>query len=230
MDKISGIKAISFDGDGTLWDFEKVMRHSLGHALKELEQADPTAASLLSIEKMIATRNRVVEELKGKVTNLEAIRLEAFKQTLKDIGRPNDALASHLNEVYLKHRFEDIELYDDVLPTLQTLKGKYALGLLSNGNTYPDRCGLEGMFDFVVFSQDYGIEKPDPELFRIAIEKAGCSRQQVLHVGDSLPHDVIGATNAGIKCVWLNRAGIAGTYGVQVAYEIPSLSGLLEIL
>jgi FMN phosphatase YigB (HAD superfamily) len=99
------------------------------------------------------------------------IRLESFRRVLADIGCPDDSLASYLNEVYLNHRFEDIELFSDVLPTLNILRSRYALGLLSNGNSYPERCGLQGMFQFVVFSQEYGIEKPDPSLFKIAVEK-----------------------------------------------------------
>jgi len=47
-------------------------------------------------------------------------------------------LAKYLNEIYLKHRFEDIELYDDVLPTLNALKKKYSLIIISNGNSYPE--------------------------------------------------------------------------------------------
>ena len=118
MNKITGIEAISFDADGTLWDFEKVMRHSLRHVLKELKKIDRNVAEMLDIEEMIKIRNRVADELKGKVTNLEDIRLAAFRKTLEDIGRPNDALASHLNQIYLEHRFEDIELFNDVLPAL----------------------------------------------------------------------------------------------------------------
>ncbi|MFX1363244.1 MAG: HAD family hydrolase, partial [Promethearchaeota archaeon] len=151
-DKITKIRAVSFDGDGTLWDFESVMRHSLHHVLRELGRIDFQTANMLTVERMIEVRNRVAARLKGKVTNLEEVRFEAFRQTLKEIGRPNDELAIHLNEIYLKHRFEDIELFDDVLPTLNALREKYSLGLLSNGNSYPEQCGLEGMFQFIVFS------------------------------------------------------------------------------
>lgn len=230
MNRIFGIKAISFDADGILWDFVKVMQHSLHHVLKELKKLDPDAADMLDVKKMIKIRNRVANQLKGKVTNLEEVRLEAFRQTLKDIGRPNDALASHLNQVYLEHRFEDIELFNDVLPTLEALRVKYILGMLSNGNSYPERCGLEGMFRFVVFSQDHGVEKPNPRLFQIAVEKAGCSKQQLLHVGDSLRDDVTGARNAGVKCVWLNRKRARNDLKLKIDYEISSLSELLEIL
>lgn len=230
MNKITGIKLVSFDGDGTLWDFQKVMRYSLSYVLDELKQSDPDVASMLSIDKMIEIRNRVAEESKGKITNLEDIRLEAFRQTLIDIGRPDYTLASHLNEVYLKHRFEDIELYEDVLPVLQKLKRKYTIGLLSNGNSYPERCGLEGIFQFVVFSQDHGVEKPDPEIYRIALKKAGCSKEELLHVGDSLENDVIGAKNAGIKSIWLNRNQDKTSPEIEAECEIQSLIELLDIL
>jgi|GEM_PF-5659764 hypothetical protein len=72
------IKAISFDGDMTLWDFEKVMRHSLGYALEELRKCLPGEASAnLTIDQMIEIRNEVAAQLKGKSTNLEEIRLSA---------------------------------------------------------------------------------------------------------------------------------------------------------
>jgi len=230
MEKIADIKAISFDADGTLWDFEEVMRHSLHYVLQELQKHDSKAAALLSIDKMIEIRSKAAEELKGKVTNLETVRLESFRKTLETIGKSNDTLAHHLNQIYLKHRYEDITLFNDVLPTLNKLQEKYTLGLLSNGNSYPERCGLEGMFQFIVFSQDHGVEKPDPKLFNIAVEKSGCTKSQLLHVGDSLETDIMGAMKSGIKCIWLNRRCAKNDLALRLNYEITSLSELPEIL
>ena len=230
MVKFNGIEAISFDGDQTLWDFKAVMHHSLEWVLRELETLNHTAASRLDVPKMITIRNRVAGELKGKVTNLEQVRLEAFKQTLGDVDCPDDALASHLNAVYLKHRFEDIRPYDDVLPALQELKKRFRLGLLSNGNSYPDRCGLEGLFDFIVFSQDCGYEKPDPEFYRFALETANCPADRLLHIGDSIENDVMGARDCGIASVWLNRDGSPGDglpFGIPV---IQTISELLQMV
>ncbi len=223
------IVAISFDGDGTLWDFEAVMRHSLHHALVELHRLAPHVSSSLSIETMIAIRNQVADELRGRVTSFEAIRLEAFRRTLEHVGDPNDALAAHLNEVYLKHRFEDIELFPDVLPTLDALRDRFTLGLLSNGNSYPERCGLGGRFRFVVFSQDHGFEKPDPRLLEVAVRRAGCAMHQLLHVGDSLRNDVAGARGAGVWSVWLNREGRPNDTGIAPDLEISSLLDLADI-
>ena len=85
--RLSEIKALSFYGDGTLWDFEKVMRHALRYALEELKHCVPEEKSVrLSIEKMIHIRNQVALELKGKEVNLERIRALAFQRTLETIG------------------------------------------------------------------------------------------------------------------------------------------------
>jgi len=227
---MESIKAISFDGDGTLWDFERVMRESLQHVLGELQRVDPEAAAMTSVNRMIEIRDSVGIEAKGVITDLEAIRLEAFRRTLQDIGKTDYALAHHLNEIYLKHRFEDIELFDDVLPVLKILQTRYAIGLLSNGNSYPERVGLSGVFSFVVFSQDHGIEKPDPGIFQIALQEAGCSKEQLLHVGDSLSNDIGGAISSGIMCVWLNRSNNANSVGITPDFEANSLWDLLRII
>ena len=227
MDKIT---TISFDADDTLWDFEGVMRHALGCALDELRRLVPSAPDSLSIETLIAIRDQVAEEQKDRGLTHEAIRLEAFKRTLQFIKSPDDDLAAHLNTLYLKHRFEDIQFFDDVLPALNALQGHYMMGILSNGNTYPERCGLAGYFQFVVLAQDYGIRKPDPRLFEIAIERAGCTKRQLLHVGDSCQNDIIGAKRTGVRSVWLNRQGTNNEAEHQPDFEISSLTELIGVL
>jgi putative hydrolase of the HAD superfamily len=198
--------------------------------MEELEHLDPQAAAALDTDRMIAIRNRVSEELKGKTANLEDIRFQAFRRTLEEINRPNEKLVHHLNNVYFQHRFDDTEPYDDVLPTLQKLKERYRLGLLSNGNSYPEHCGLDGVFQSVVFSQTHRVEKPDPAIFRITLRELGCSEAELLHVGDSLGNDVEGAHGAGIRCAWLNRNSIENDTTIKPDYEISSLTELLDIL
>ena len=225
------ISTISFDGDMTLWDFQKVMQHSLKHTLVELQKQVSTPRVLeLTIDKMIVIREQFAEEVKGKIWNLEEIRRQAFERTLEHVGCPDKDLAAHLNTIYRKHRFEDIELYPDVIPTFDALAPHFKLGLLSNGNTYPERCGLEGYFTFVVFSQDVQVEKPDPRIFEITAQRAGCELAQLLHVGDSLETDIAGARNAGVSSVWLNREDVTNNTWIQPDYEVTSLTEILAIV
>lgn len=225
------VSVISFDGDMTLWDFLKVMRHSLKQSLTELQKQVPTQRALeLTIDEMIWIREQYAEEVKGKIWNLLDIRQGAFERTLEYVGYPNKKLAADLNAIYRKHRFEDIELYPDVIQTFNVLQQHYKLGLLSNGNTYPERCGLEDYFEFVIFSQDVQVEKPDPKIFEITAQQAGCEFSQLMHVGDSLESDVIGAKKVGAHAVWLNRDGVQNTTNIQPDYEISSLSEIPAIL
>jgi len=225
------ISVVSFDGDMTLWNFLKVMRHSLKHTLTALQRQVPIPRALeLTVDEMIAIRNQFAEEVKGKIWNLEKIRQGAFERTLEHVGHPDKDLAAHLNAIYLKHRFEDIELYPDVIPTFDVLAPHFKLGLLSNGNTYPERCGLEDRFAFVIFSQDVQVEKPDPRIFEITAQQAGCELAQLLHVGDSLENDVAGAQNVGAKAVWLNRDGVPNNTKTQPDYEVASLTEIPAIL
>lgn len=225
------ISVVSFDGDMTLWDFLKVMRYSLKHTLAELRKQVPTPRVLeLTIDEMIAIRNQFADEVKGETWNLEEIRLGAFERTLEHVGCPDKELAVHLNAIYRKHRFEDIELYPDVIATFDVLAPHFKLGLLSNGNTYPKHCGLEGYFAFVIFSQDVRVEKPDRRIFEITAQRAGCELAQMLHVGDSLITDIAGARNAGVNSVWLNREGVPNDSETQPDYEVASLTEIPAIL
>ena len=231
MDEGSQIKAVSFDGDMTLWDLLEVMRHSLSIVLRELRRRVPGQLTAdLTVDRMIEIRNTVAAELKGKVLNLEEIRFHAFRRTLESVDCADDALAAELNALYLRHRFEDIELYADVIPALNALRSDFCIGLVSNGNSYPERCGLPDYFNFVVFSQDLGVEKPDAGIFLAACKQADCTPGELIHVGDSLEADVAGANGVGAVSVWLNRDGQGNDSGIVPDHELRSLSELPDIV
>jgi putative hydrolase of the HAD superfamily len=214
----------------TLWDFDSVMRRSLAHILTELKAKFPGRRTTdLSIYSLIKIRDTVAKEFK-KATH-EQIRLEAFVRTVRHIsGSSDQEYAEYLNARYLKHRFEDIELYPDVVPVLDDLAGRYAVGLVSNGNSYPERCGLPNRFQFLVFSHDVGAEKPDSAIFRAACEKAGCAPFQLMHVGDSLDSDVRGANGVGAVSVWLNRDHRPKRSAIIPDFEIHSLTELCLLI
>lgn len=228
--KLSGIKAISFDVDGTLLDFETVMRSSLSRAIQELESYHPQEAANLSVEGLVATRDRVFSEMRNQTLNLKAIRRESFNQAMQSVRIHDEELVSHVTQVYIDHRFNNLHIFDDVLPTLQALSERYTVGLLSNGNSRPEALGMQNLLQFSIFAEDHGVEKPDPAIFLILLEQTGCSSEEVLHVGDSIQDDVVGAANAGIKSIWLNRNGSEKTTHEATSYEISSLTQLLDIL
>ena len=231
MTRLSGIRAISFDVDGTLWDFDGTTQRSLESTLLELRRIDQQAATSLNVKVLVELRDRAHDEVRGVVTDLNEVRRESFKRALKETGRPDDALGSHLFDVYKRHQTAGKVPFVDVRPALEQLAQRYALGLVSNGNSYARDFGLEDLIGFEVFGQDHGgIEKPDPRMFQIALGEAGCAAAELVHVGDSLETDVEGARSAGARGVWLNRNGAAADRGVTPEYEISTLRELLDIL
>ena len=121
-----------------------------------------------------------------------------------------------------------LALYPDVEPTLSRLKADgFSMGLISNAPADTQRAveslGLPKYLDTVVISGVVGYTKPHPEIFRIALRAAGVSSQESIHVGDVYEADVVGARNAGIEGVLIDRDGS------HEGLDCPRLKSLSEI-
>ena len=91
-------------------------------------------------------------------------------------------------------------------------RSRVTLVVVSNANgtlrAHMDRIGLSTLLDIVIDSQDEGVEKPDPRLFQIALERAGARPESTIHVGDLYQVDVVGARSAGMRAVLLDETGL----------------------
>jgi HAD superfamily hydrolase (TIGR01549 family) len=106
-----------------------------------------------------------------------------------------------------------LELYPDVKPALEALGRKgCSLGLISNAPADTDRVveplGLDRYMSTIVFSGAVGYTKPHPQIFRIAMKKAGAKPEESMHVGDIYEADVVGARNAGMRGVLIDRLSL----------------------
>ena len=228
---MSSIKTITFDGDGTLWDFRSAMQSALDLTLRQLrlivanEETDQ-----LTVQKMIEIRDSVAGELGVGAVTHEEIRQAAFVRTLEYVGSPSKAVADELYQLYMDARFAGIRPYPDVAAALHDLKGRYRIGMISNGNSYPERSGLPNTFQFTVFAHDCGFAKPDRRIFEFAMARSGSQPEHVLHVGDSLKNDVFGANNSGMHSVWLNREHTNNETDITPDLEVRDLLELLTFL
>jgi putative hydrolase of the HAD superfamily len=121
--------------------------------------------------------------------------------------------------------------YEDALPALRELRRRdRTLVVASNWDcSLPDwlePAGLLALVDGVVTSADVGAAKPDPRVFRRALELAAVEAGEAAHVGDSLDKDVHGARAAGIRPVLVLRAGEPPS-GVEVVRSLRELPCLL---
>ena len=97
------------------------------------------------------------------------------------------------------------ELFPDVRPVLESLKKRYTLVAVTDGNANLDKIGISDLFDEFVSAQTAGAAKPDRRIFDAAVSVGGAPQAQTLHVGDHPEKDVQGARDAGLKTVWINR-------------------------
>ena len=103
-------------------------------------------------------------------------------------------------------------LFDDVMPSLTDLKGRgMILGLISNIdrdiNLLVTELRLQKLIQVAVTSREIGFNKPHPEIFQAALKRAGVQASEAIFVGDQYRIDVIGANQAGMKGVLLDRNG-----------------------
>lgn len=100
-------------------------------------------------------------------------------------------------------------LYADVKPALSVLHNRYRLGLVANsGQSVLDalrRDGVADLFEVVALAPVVGVEKPDPAIFRHALQDAGVSPARAVYVGNRLDTDIRPARAIGMRTVWMLR-------------------------
>lgn len=199
-----------FDFDDTLVDFHAGARISLKQALGSFGQdlTDQDYGVYLGINKTWWDR-------------LE--RGEATREELR-IGRIRDFLVSrswnHLDptlvmEVFMTGLGKQVVLYPGAQDLVLGLKELgWSMGMISNGlpDVQPQRialAGLEGVFEPVIISALVGYQKPDPQIFHIAAQRASelgglKPGQPIIMIGDNLQADMAGAAALGWKTLWCN--------------------------
>jgi len=224
------IKAIFFDVDNTLYDFERVRRHGLSVALQHLYERLPDTRGRLSLEHLIQLREQVAKETESSSLKLIEIRTESFRRALTLCGH-GDELAPELTRIYSAHRFQCATPYEGALTALRRFRGRYILGIISNANTPLEVLGLEDFFDHKLYAEEIGPAKPDPRIFEMAVERVPCRPEEFVFVGDSVEFDVMGAINAGVRSVWFNRDGEPYPDGLaRPDFEITDLAELVEVV
>ena len=224
-------KVISFDGDDTLWDFSASQSAGLALVLNTMVSLgmDPNA---IDVPRMIEIRTQAGEDLGEDQTPLLTLRREGFRRVAVEAGiDPTGALLERLMDEYLAERDRSCSAFEDVEPALDELvRDGWTVTLLSNGNTALGSVGLERYFHAALYAEDIGVGKPNPAAFAAVARAADCEVNELVHVGDSLQNDVLGARKSGATAIWLNRGGVVRSTEVTPHHEISSLAALPAIL
>ena len=149
--------------------------------------------------------------------------------------RLHDGVVTRIAAIYADSLFSyPPPLHPDAMSVLRSQKEKgYRLGLISNtGMTpgvtfraYMDHIGILGYFDILTFSDEVLLAKPSRQMFLETAHKLGVPPEQVVHVGDHLVNDVLGAKRAGMKTVWIETYNEGRPEAdVQADVTVPSLA------
>ena len=173
---------------------------------------------------------------RGEVTK-EELQFERFYHPLTVTpeptleGKPKEQIAREIGGVFLGLTNKYFSLLPDADYVVRELAKRYPLTVISNGFGEVQyykfaHSGLQPLFTHILISEEVGINKPQPEIFRIALERNGVRPEEAVMVGDSYNSDIAGAKAAGIDQIWIH----SGPTDETATYIVPSLKDVLTIL
>lgn len=234
------ITTVWLDLDDTLIDFKANARASLAQMYRDEPMLRNHFADAESWTETYEIHNHRLWDLysRSEITQPE-LRIERFRRPLLDGGVPEPQAtetASRYDTLYLDILAEQRRMIPGAIELIHALKslGHIRLGILSNGfnevqHRKLDNTGLTPLIDFIVLSDDIGINKPDPRIFTHAMETVGdLNPRHHLMIGDNPMTDIAGALNAGWTAIWFNPDHHDNA--PEGAFEIENLVHLTQII
>jgi FMN phosphatase YigB (HAD superfamily) len=193
------IEGVAFDLDGTLYPNYRLNIRLLPIVIKEI----PFLAAFSKVRKIIRI------EQKNGIVQYDNFYKHQAEITAQLLDAPAELIKEKI-DVFIyrgwEPLFKKIKLFSNVLETLAALRSAgYKLGLLSD---FPpekkiEYLGLSGFWDAVHCSEYSGALKPHPLSFEKLAAQMNLSPEKILYVGNSVPYDVVGAANVGMKTAWI---------------------------
>jgi len=221
---LSTIKALSFDLDDTLYPnndviaaAERAMQQRLQQLKPDLPHNDPQY--WWQQRKLLAAQDAEIRH------DVSRWRLLAVEQGLVAQGL-SSCEAGEVAELalgaFLQER-TNISISAEIKQLLATLASRFPLVAITNGNADIQRMGLAAHFKFALRAGPDGRMKPFPDLFSHAATRLGIQPRHILHIGDHVRSDVLGALNAGCQAAWLNPANSPQPHPAKPPLVLPHL-------
>ncbi|MBZ5566998.1 MAG: haloacid dehalogenase type II [Acidobacteriia bacterium] len=207
---------LTFDCYGTLIDWDR----GILSTVRPILAAHGRDLSDAGILELFAAIERVEEvgEYRTYRQILESVMTKMAARLVFRISR--DEMRS------LPDALGDWAPFPDTVAALWQLKERYQLAVISNTDDdlfARTATHLEAPFDAVITAQQARSYKPALNNFRLALERLAAPREKVLHVAQSLYHDIAPANELGIASVWVNRSERAGASGSAAGAAQPDL-------
>lgn len=229
------IKAVLFDLDDTLWPIVPVIARAELLLFDWLREHAPAVTRQFTIDSLRQQRLDLVASnpvFKFDLWQLRHAALTiAFNSVGEDAGKVDAAMA-----VFSEARHA-VRPFDDVEPVLDRLRQhrRLLLGTVSNGFADLGKIGLAQHFQTSIAAHSFGCAKPDPAIFHAACAALNVAPAETVYAGDDPLLDVVGAQQAGLHAVWINRfdrvlpAGISAQANCTSLHELEAWLGQTAI-
>lgn len=236
-------RGVFFDLGGTLFGYQGIGRSSMAVIT---EAAQRLNLDLSPREVGLAYRD-ASRAANARITQRDYyLHSELFEDTFAEFAHRverevDDELMQWFKDAQRNALLDSMELRSDCLDTLEELKSRgLYLSIVSNiDDDYlvplVERSGLDSVLDHWTSSEEAQSCKPHARFFEVALEKAGCSADEVLFVGDSPEHDIDGAKAVGMRAVLIREADVTpplqtGRKTLPPDHEIERLSELKDLV
>ena len=224
---MQNIQHVFFDLDHTLWDFEK----NSDLTFQKIFKINDLSVDLHSFLEVYRPLNFKFWKLyrEEKVTKSE-LRYGRLKNTFDAIDFPiSDRLIHLIADQYIEHLADFNHLFDGAIEILDYLNQKYTLHIITNGfeeiqTKKMINSKIYHYFEKVITSESVGVKKPNPKVFKHALEIANANIDQAIMIGDSIEADINGALGVGMKAIQCNFE-----FPIVSSNDFISVSSLLEI-
>jgi len=226
------IKVVTFDLDDTLWLLKPVIIEAERIVFKWLSDQAPKFAAHFTLQSFGEWKWQRYKSQPPLANQISQMRIASMEQALVEAGYRQDQalpLAADAFAVFLQARHQ-VTLFEGVEALLQTLHGRYSLGVLTNGNADIRRLAIGPMFDFSFSAEQLNASKPAADHFLAAQRISGVSAKEIIHIGDHLEHDVAGARLAGCHAIWFNPDKKPRPPGPQQFLEASTLAQIPALI
>lgn len=228
---MEAIKHIFFDLDHTLWDFEKNSALAFEKIFQELN-FDINSQQFMDIYNPINVAYWKLYE-KNEIDQ-ETLRVSRVKDTFEAFNFEISLdQINTISNLFIEYLTSNNHLIEGTIETLDYLKDKYVLHIITNGFSFVQdvklqKSNLDKYFVTITNSEAAGHKKPHENIFKHALTSANASKTESIMIGDSIEADVLGAMNFGIKAVFFNPAN--EMVSNNEILQIQSLNQLKNIL
>lgn len=226
------IKYISFDLDDTFWDVMPAIYKAEDLTKDWIKDNFPGVSKVMDSDTIINLRNKILKEDPSLLVKISELRTKIFYETAIMAGyseNESSEMSQNAFKVFIKAR-NDVELFDGVRDTLESLNQKYLLGVITNGNADLKQIGIDHFFKHIFSSANSGAHKPDPRAFQALIEASGLKPEEICHVGDHPLNDVKGSLECGMKPIWYKNDGAKWPYEDFAVPEFENWSDFESVL